>query len=96
MITVKGIRTNCFSGKSNEVEVDCEKKHNTFLDSDWVWIVRGGVTGYESIEVSKLQACKDSMKDWVACSGTKGVWDNLVIPISEVFRLVECFCNSEG
>ena len=73
---VYGTRTNCTTGEKKTVDLFVELRYSKSLDTWWLHIVRGGVTGYESIELSKIVECKEG---WHACAGTKGQWDTLFI-----------------
>jgi hypothetical protein len=91
-VVVKGIRTYLGRNSDSFKEVECtfefKQYDNKYLEYDW-WcsIVDGGVTGYESFCISKVdldetEKTKERMlKDgWSACAGTEGRWDRLFIP----------------
>jgi len=81
-VDVPALRTDCFTGKEREVAVTLLVKpgHDGAL---YVFIDRGGPTGYESAEYSRLFAPGDA-RDWAACHGTQGRWDALVVPSSSL------------
>jgi hypothetical protein len=80
MITIKGIRTHHTTGESKEVDLTLN------LQFDWIHIVKGGVTGYESFEAVQHST---AWNGWPACFGTKGVWDKLEISKEEMQKVKE-------
>lgn len=60
-------------------------------DPDYWLRLEGGPTGYESIRLFNLETIKAFMdgKSWEACFGTKHRWDRLIIPASEMLRIIE-------
>jgi hypothetical protein len=84
-VTVKGIRTSCLNGKKENVLVHLEKYYSKSLESWWIKIVEGNVTGYESFEFKNLDRLCE--RGWMACMGTKGMWDKLFIPAEEMQKL---------
>jgi hypothetical protein len=81
-IDVAAVRTDCFDGREKEVTVTLlvrlahEGRYYLFID-------RGGPTGYESAEYDRLYR-EGEEGGWNACSGTKGRWDRLVVPRSSL------------
>jgi len=51
----------------------------------FIFVIKGGVTGYESFYIYMYPHLFNS--DWCACAGTEGRWDQLVIPRSEMARI---------
>jgi len=87
-VRIKGIRTNCITGEEKEVIITLEKYyHASNLNSWWVRIIKGGVTGYESLEVSRMAFSRG----WLACGGTKDRWDRLYIPADQMQKLEPIF-----
>ena len=89
--TVKGVRTSCINGKSEEVDVtfQCKKyKDGPLAGEIWLQVVEGGVTGYESAELIRMRN-RPAGKPWFACAGTKGSWDSLEIPESSLVELLK-------
>jgi hypothetical protein len=81
-IDVAAIRTDCFSGQERQVTVTLLVK--TGNDGcHYVFIDRGGPTGYESAQYDRLYR-EGEESGWNACSGTKGRWDRLVVPRSSL------------
>ena len=93
-ITVKGTRTKLWldgTTKSCKVKVVFALK-----DKRSLYIIKGGVTGYESFCIECFDDFQKMIdKGWTACAGTKGSWDRLFIPgksmkeVFEFFNLVE-------
>ena len=79
---MKGILTNCISGKVSEVEVSYEITYNE--DSHPVFELRDGPTGYESFCMNEKNNSQIVENGWVACMGTKNTWDKLFIPAEEM------------
>ena len=92
---IKGIRTDCITGKDKEVELEYEITREEGYE---VFQLFGGPTGYESFTTKPLgipglerfEHTKEEMitHSWVACMGTKGSWDKLVIPKEEMAKIV--------
>jgi|LGVF01.2.fsa_nt_gb hypothetical protein len=92
---ISGVRTDCITGEEQEVELEYEI---TLKDGYEVFQLFGGPTGYESFTLKPLDipglekwnTDKDEImsRNWVACAGTKGTWDKLVIPASEMAKIV--------
>ena len=78
-IEVEAIRTNAFTNIQQKVKVKLRKVyHAGFLNSWWIEIISGGVTGYESMKTKNV---KDRLeKGWHGCAGTKNRWDTLFLP----------------
>jgi len=85
-IIVKANRTSCLTGESKVVEVKINRTYHKSLNSWWIQIVSGGITGYESIREDDV---KKMTGGWSACVGTKGGWDSLFIPAEEVLRIAD-------
>ena len=74
---VYGTRTHHTTGEEKTVELFVELRYSKSLGTWWLYIIKGGVTGYESISVDALM--KQDGDGWFACAGTKGRWDTLFI-----------------
>lgn len=84
---VKGVRTDCVTGKQREAEF--EYKIEKQPDGREVFYLFGGPTGYESFYIGDhmINALKDPKRTgWLACIGTEGVYDRLEIPAAEMRR----------
>ena len=87
ILKVLAIRTHCISGISKNIEVTIAQRYWPSLESWWIEILSGAVTGYESMEVRNL---KGRTKDgWSACAGTKGRWDTLFLPPQSMQRIYD-------
>lgn len=52
-----------------------------------VWIqLDGGPTGYESFQATEANIRAMQTKNWIACMGTRGRWDRLMVPVTELRR----------
>jgi hypothetical protein len=82
MITIKAIRTSAFTAVETEVSIDCEvrKGHD---NKDWIYIVNGGITGYESIPLDELDLAI-GCDGWLANFGTRRKYDKLLVPSHEL------------
>ena len=89
MITVKGIRTNCVTTLESIISVSMELRFHEGLGSEYWWaITEGGVTGFESYDSEHTDRMIE--KGWMACMGTKGVWDKLFIPAKSMLKIQQC------
>ncbi len=86
---MKGIRTNCYNGKQEEVDIEYEIRTYPTLEGKWLVITKGGVTGYESFQLTNESLSRLSKSGWSACAGTKNRWDTLFIPAKEMQKLLE-------
>ncbi len=94
---IKGILTNCLTGKETTVELEYEimeqfrENPDGILNKDEQRLFRliNGVTGYESFYIdSDLRNVKQMCeRGWCACAGTNGSWDRLVIPAEEMKKV---------
>lgn len=85
---IKGIRTNCLTGKESEKHVRVVVRFAASSLGDglgrWIFeIVGGGVTGHEGWYVEDYFS-KPLDRDWWACAGTPGRWDGLRIPLDQM------------
>ena len=63
-------------------------------DEDGEYVLRiadGGVTGYESYCLDENTVERNMGRDWIACMGTNGRWDRLVVPWSSMKTVYEYF-----
>lgn len=79
---MKGTLTDCITGKVSEVEVSYEV-------TDGVFTLLGGPTGYESFRMNEKNIAQIVENGWVACMGTKNVWDKIFIPAEEMRKAFE-------
>ncbi len=95
-----GILTDCIDGSKKKIELKYEIKKN--YEGRRIFCLLNGVTGYESfiidngyidlpewIKTSFLNNPIERMceKGWLACAGTKGKYDRLYIPASEMKKV---------
>ena len=85
---MKGIRTNCVTGKTQEVELQY-----TITESlgDITLHIVNGVTGYEGFCISTQspnikRMCRDG---WYANIGAHMVYDSLFIPVEEMRKVLD-------
>lgn len=80
---MKGILTDCITGKETEIKLDYQIMHSVFY-------LIGGPTGYESFRLTSKGTDIKGMceKGWMACAGTPGTWDKLVIPGKEMKKAI--------
>ena len=78
---VKARRIDCMTTQSKTVNLEVEVKYSETLKAYWVYITKGGVTGFESLSVKNMCAGKGG---WWACAGTKGRWDSLYVPADQI------------
>ena len=67
------------------VDVDFKIRYSESLESDWIYLTKGGVIGYESAEVRNLiedYSERSVFASWTACMGTLNKYHRLEIPIS--------------
>lgn len=86
-LDVRAERTSCVEGGQTymttiHIELDFHKELNSY----WVHITKGGITGYESVEVSRVKEMTDG---WSACNGTKDKWDALFLPAESMKEIQE-------
>lgn len=77
-VEVLAFRTDCCTNLKKETTVLVKKYFNDGLKNWWIRLKKGGVTGYESIEISKIPERLD--EGWLACMGTSKLWDELFLP----------------
>lgn len=88
----KAIKTDAFTLIPEIVEVDFEIRHSESLVSDWIYITKGGVTGYASAKVRRLveQYLERSVfAVWSANIGTLNKYHNLDVPLSEIIKFLK-------
>lgn len=87
-----GVKTNAWTLIPEIVDVDFEIRYSESLESDWIYIIKGGVTGYESAEWRKLiedYPNRSVFTSWLACAGTLNKYHRLDIPMSEVIKFLQ-------
>lgn len=89
-VIVDARRTCCHNGRTMSVKITVERYFYKSLDSWWYQIIKGNVTGYESIRCDKL-----SKDGWFACMGTEGKWDTLFVPAKSVAKILEVLGATE-
>jgi hypothetical protein len=86
----KATRTDCLTDVKKEVNIALERKwFASNLNSWWICIIKGAVTGYESIEIKSENIVRTQRTGWHACAGTKGSWDTLFITPREMKKVWE-------
>lgn len=95
-IELTGQRTHCRTGETKDVRLVLEDHWHSskHMREWWVYIIEGGVTGYESIKVDTILSNDeletnsfDVTTGWYACAGTENRWDTLFISGVELLRL---------
>lgn len=80
-VWVKGVRTTLYTGIEKQVTL---KLHVFVGHNEQLWIqCEGGPTGFESCHLEFIQ----EGRDWLACAGTMGSWDRLLIPHDELRKV---------
>lgn len=88
MIKAKATRTHCYTGKITEVDIEIKRVwHDDNLNSSWIEIFKGGVTGYESIKITDDIIERTTRTGWHACAGTEKRWDTLFITPREMKKI---------
>lgn len=94
-IIVKAIRTHCCTNEEQEVKVSIEREYiERNLNSWWIKIVEGGVTGHESMRFDLIPKCGCFERGWVACMKTPNSWDGLYIPPEEMKKIYDYFSGN--
>ena len=87
-LDVRAQRTGCGENDSTSwTTVHVKRKYHKELQSWWVYISSGGVTGYESIEADRVKS--HNIDGWCACAGTPGKWDKLFLPAVAMLEIQE-------
>jgi hypothetical protein len=84
-----GIRTSCVSLIPKIIEVEFTLKYNEKNKETWLYISKGGVTGFESAQLPDLimkYPEKNVFCVWIANMGTLHKYDRLEIPIYEIIK----------
>ena len=81
----KALRTHCVTGVKTVVDIVLEKRWYESLDGWSIWIIEGGVTGYESFMFDNM----DWSTAWSACAGTRDRWDELLVSADEMKKIYE-------
>lgn len=78
---VAAVRTHCVTRVEQECEVTVEVRPVEHQDRMFLYVVAGGVTGYESADWQQMQddSTVEGWPGWAACAGTPGRWDRLVL-----------------
>ena len=86
---IQGIRYSCRDGFKTARPVTMRYKIDRRDMEDWLRLL-DGPTGYESMRLFLNDAIQNFMagKYWLACMGTMGKWDKLIIPASEMLRII--------
>lgn len=83
---ITGIRTDCITGAEKRVELEYYVKLGVLFK---LWFhITPGVTGYESCEFSPDVNRSLREGGWSACSGARGRWDGLFIPVEEMEKAI--------
>jgi len=86
-IEVQAERTNSHGGQTYMTEVLINKRFEKELNEEYIWIIKGGVTGYESMSVEHVP--ERLTHGWSVCVGTKGRWDTLFLPAESMQKIAE-------
>ena len=92
IITYKAVKTNARTLVPEIVEVEFEIRCSENLGSDWLYIVKGGVIGFESAELKNLVDVypdRSVFATWTACMGTLNKYPRLEVPMSEIVKFLE-------
>jgi len=84
---IKALRLNLTTGVMTEVELEYEILI-CIIQPLGVFQLCGGPTGYESFLIEDFVRYGYGDGGWVACAGTKGVWDRLEIDSEELERVM--------
>lgn len=85
-VSIKAIRTDCFTNQSREVDIGAYAKASTYLKGEVYLYLDGGPTGYESMPARGLDHAIEG-GGWTACMGTSERWDKLVVSAEELARV---------
>lgn len=88
---MKGTRTHATTDAKRSVRCEAELRDRGNGEFA-LWIVEGGVTGFESFVVSE-QVLNDIANGWLACAGTKDRWDRLEFDAANCVALVAWIRN---
>lgn len=83
-VTIKATRTCCLTGNVTITDIELEIRKQRTWTSPWIWISKGGVTGFEGFEMKDEVIARVYQNGWGACGGTPGKWDTLVISAEEM------------
>ncbi len=79
--------TNCMTDNKVKMTVHVKRQYHKDLQSWWIYISSGGVTGYESMREKDVKTM--NMDGWCACGGTKGKYDKLFLPGESMRKIRE-------
>jgi len=79
----KAIKTNCVTGIPKITEV------GFVIRGEWLYISKGGITGFESARFKELTENNRIWDRWMACMGTHRRYDRLEVPIVEIKRFLK-------
>ena len=88
----KAVKINASTLIPEIVDVGFEIRYSERLKSDWIYVVKGGITGYESADIKRLvEDYPESsvFSSWTACVGTLNKYHRLEIPMSEIIKFLE-------
>lgn len=94
---LKGISTCFITRKEQEVVLQWGTRSYTegyLAGETWLYL-RGGPTGFESIQVSEETRDIVGEYGWHACAGTSERWDELYIPAGEMKRVFDLILGVE-
>ena len=84
-----GTRTRCQEGAEPQaVDITVGVRWSPSLNSFWLWIDKGAVTGFESIRVIDIPERIEN-NGWGACAGTPGSWDQLEVSAANMKAIYE-------
>lgn len=84
---MKGILTDCMTEEIKEIEL--EYKIISTQDGRKIFQLIGGPTGYESFYIDPGTVKRLTANGWMACLGTKNLWNKLFIPSEEMKKVKE-------
>jgi len=88
-IRVEALRTPCISDKPTyQTVIHIKRRYLNELKSWWIYVAKGGVTGYESMEEKDVDTMCGGW-GWCVCAGAKNKYDKLSIPAEEMQKISE-------
>ena len=88
---VHGIRASCLTGDKRQTDLQYEVRlYTAGALAEEVWLrLRGGPTGFESIQITEEIVEEVSQSGWHACAGTPDRWDELYLPPEQMRELLK-------
>jgi len=88
-ITVPAMRTRLATTGEEEKNVEVTFAISEIKGDKVLSIVKGGVTGYEGFYVKYGNIPRMRISGWLACMGTKGSWDRLMVPAESMGKVFD-------